>query len=149
MGAAGMSRKMEDWEQEKGCVQDLKENRSRAKNAAVSLEKQEKLQFTKNSRSRHDFASIVGYSNRVAKLHINLPFLPLLLSHTAEDPAFRPGSSAVSAGGGSCGKQTGSLQKVHAKVMVLPQLYFILCLYLRYKYLPFLPLLYNTHRTGP
>ena len=34
-----MSRKMEDWEQEKGCVQDLKENRSRAKNAAVSLEK--------------------------------------------------------------------------------------------------------------
>lgn len=29
MGAAGMSRKMEDWEQEKGCVQDLKENRSR------------------------------------------------------------------------------------------------------------------------
>ena len=27
MGAAGMSRKMEDWEQEKGCVQDLKENR--------------------------------------------------------------------------------------------------------------------------
>ena len=61
-----MSRKMEDWEQEKGCVQDLKENRSRAENAAVSLEKQEKLQFTKNSRSCHEIDVIIRYYMVVA-----------------------------------------------------------------------------------
>ena len=99
-------------------------------------------EFTKRSRGRHDFAKRISDPNIVPRKQRTIPPISpsLYNTHRCSAPASRLGRCAVR-------RDACCLQKVHRQVMISTYFFGRISLYPRsQRILPFLPLLYNTHK---